>query len=246
MSSKLTELTESSPSVPPPSALCGSAILTTRRLKFLVLLVLNVWPREKIAFRNSTHNLKSVTSVLLGRSHVVILGQRLPTSEGTFELKRMGHLGRSSQFQRAQLPILLQDILIRDVERWTNVGVSIPVGGRPIYCSSAVPISRINTEGVVKIIRRFADSPADPDAEGSDELDGEEVKVVNNLVGHQSSTSPSQPPAKRFQSHLIHSTLRNFEPNLASIPTSLPHYSPSSSPTRPSINPAVRPSPIQQ
>ncbi|MBW0576099.1 hypothetical protein O181_115814 [Austropuccinia psidii MF-1] len=60
----------------------------------------------------------------------------------------------------------------RDVARWTNVGGPIPVGGRSIYSSSEVPISRINTEGVLKRIRRIADSPAVPDAEGSDDLDG--------------------------------------------------------------------------
>ncbi|MBW0481269.1 hypothetical protein O181_020984 [Austropuccinia psidii MF-1] len=59
-------------------------------------------------------------------------------------------------------------------------------------------------------------------------------------------TSPSQPPAKRFQRHLIPSTPINFQPTLASIPTSLPHFSPSSSHTRPATNSAVRPSPIQQ
>ncbi|MBW0481913.1 hypothetical protein O181_021628 [Austropuccinia psidii MF-1] len=134
----------------------------------------------------------------------------------------------------------------RDVVRWTNVGGSIPVGGRPIYSSSVVPISKIKTEGVVKRIRRISYSPPEPDAEGSDELDGEEVEVVNNLVGHHSRTSPSQPPAKKFQSRLITSTPRNFKPALATIPTSLPHSSPSSPHTRPSINPAVRPSPIQQ
>ncbi|MBW0568255.1 hypothetical protein O181_107970, partial [Austropuccinia psidii MF-1] len=134
----------------------------------------------------------------------------------------------------------------RDVARWTNVGGSIPGGGRPIYSSSAVPISRINTEGSVKRIRRIADYPPDLDALGSDELEGEEVEVVNNPVGHQSSTSPSQPPSKRFQSHLIPSTPRNFQPTLATIPTSLPPASPSSSHTRPAIIPAVTPSPIQQ
>ncbi|MBW0508036.1 hypothetical protein O181_047751 [Austropuccinia psidii MF-1] len=129
----------------------------------------------------------------------------------------------------------------RDVARWTNVGGAIQVGGRPIYYSSAVPISRINTEGALKRIRRISNSPPDPDAEGCDELDGEEVEVVNNPVGHQSSTSPSQPPSKRFQSYLIPSTPRNFQPTLPTIPTS-----PSSSHTRPSMNPAVRPSPIQK
>ncbi|MBW0553101.1 hypothetical protein O181_092816 [Austropuccinia psidii MF-1] len=63
----------------------------------------------------------------------------------------------------------------REVARWTNVGGSIPIGGRPIYSSSEVPISRINTERVVKQIRQIANFPPDPDAEGSDELDGEGV-----------------------------------------------------------------------
>ncbi|MBW0497933.1 hypothetical protein O181_037648 [Austropuccinia psidii MF-1] len=129
----------------------------------------------------------------------------------------------------------------RDVARWTNVGGSIPVGGRPIYSSSAVQISRIHTEGVVKRISTIANSPPDPDAEVSDELDGEEVEVVNNLDGHQSSTSHAQHPDERFQICLVPSTPRNFQPTLAYIPNS-----PSSSYTRPAINPAVRPSPIQQ
>ncbi|MBW0535914.1 hypothetical protein O181_075629 [Austropuccinia psidii MF-1] len=73
----------------------------------------------------------------------------------------------------------------RDVARWTNVGGPIPVGGRPIYSSSELPISRINTDSVMKRIRRIAYSPPDPDAEGSDELDGAEVEVVPHLVGHQ-------------------------------------------------------------
>ncbi|MBW0461799.1 hypothetical protein O181_001514 [Austropuccinia psidii MF-1] len=79
----------------------------------------------------------------------------------------------------------------REVARWINVVGPIPIGGRPIYSSSEVPISRINTEGVVKRIRQISNSPLTPDAEGSDEL-------VLNSSGHQCSTSPSQPPFKRF------------------------------------------------
>ncbi|MBW0554242.1 hypothetical protein O181_093957 [Austropuccinia psidii MF-1] len=82
------------------------------------------------------------------------------------------------------------------------------------------------------------------DAEGSDELDGEEAEVVPHLVGHQSSSSSSQPLANRFQSHVIPSTPRNFQPTLATVPTSLPPTSPSSSHARPALAQAVRPSPI--
>ncbi|MBW0461226.1 hypothetical protein O181_000941 [Austropuccinia psidii MF-1] len=107
-----------------------------------------------------------------------------------------------------------------------------------------VPTSRINTQGVVKRIRQIADSPPDPDAEGSDKLDGEEVEVVHNSIGHQFSTLSSHPPAKRFQSHIIPSTPRTFQPTLATIPTSLPPASPSSSTARPALIPEVRPSPV--
>ncbi|MBW0555518.1 hypothetical protein O181_095233 [Austropuccinia psidii MF-1] len=134
----------------------------------------------------------------------------------------------------------------RDVARWTHVGGPIPVGGRPIYSSSEVPISRINTEGVVKRIRRISDSSTDPDAEGSDELDGEEVVVVPHPVGHSSSNSSAQPLANRFQNQVIPSTPRTFQPVLSSIPTTIPPSSPSTSHARPALNPAVRPSPSQK
>ncbi|MBW0473961.1 hypothetical protein O181_013676 [Austropuccinia psidii MF-1] len=141
-----------------------------------------------------------------------------------------------------------QEVLVeqRDVAKWTNVGGPIPVGGRPIYSSSEVSISRINTEGIVKRIRQIANYPPDPNAEGSDERDREEVEVVPNSADHPCNTSPSQPPAKRFQSQVIPSTPRTFQPTLATIPTSIPPSSPHSSHTRPALNPAVRPSPIQQ
>ncbi|MBW0579725.1 hypothetical protein O181_119440, partial [Austropuccinia psidii MF-1] len=111
---------------------------------------------------------------------------------------------------------------------------------------SQFPISRINTERVVKRIGRISDSPTDPDAEGSDELDGEEVVVVPHSVGHPSRNSSSQPLANRFQSQVIPSTPRTFQPMLASIPTTIPPSSPSTSHSRPALNPAVRPSPSQQ
>ncbi|MBW0491352.1 hypothetical protein O181_031067 [Austropuccinia psidii MF-1] len=156
-------------------------------------------------------------------------GKKLPVSEAPTHDGTSGYSDLTGSRQR-------------DVARWTNVGGPIPVGGRPIYSSSEVPISRINTEGIVKQIRQISNSPPDLDAEGSDELDGKEAEVVPNSSGHPSNTSPSQPPAKRFQSHIIPSTLRAFQPTLATIPPA----SPNSSHTRPALNKAVRPSPIQQ
>ncbi|MBW0464625.1 hypothetical protein O181_004340 [Austropuccinia psidii MF-1] len=158
--------------------------------------------------------------------------------------KKDGPFGNKFPFSEGATPDATSgysDFEKRDVARWNNVGGSIPVGGRSIYSSSAVPISRINAEGSVKKIRRIAYSPPDPDAEGS-----EEVEVINNPVGHQSSTSPSQPPAKIFQSLLIPSTPRNFQPTLSTIPTFLLPASPSSSHTRSAMVPAVRLFPIQQ
>ncbi|MBW0593525.1 hypothetical protein O181_133240 [Austropuccinia psidii MF-1] len=73
---------------------------------------------------------------------------------------------------------------LQGVERWNNTGEPIPVSGMAIYSSSDVPISRINEQGVVKWIRVISDSPTCPDAEGSDELDGEEVQLVNPTIGH--------------------------------------------------------------
>ncbi|MBW0475361.1 hypothetical protein O181_015076 [Austropuccinia psidii MF-1] len=163
MSSKLTELTESSPSV-----LCGSGILS--------------------------------------------------------QLASSGHLDPSQTYDGYKAVEVLDPACTK-------------FGGKPIYSSSEVPISNINTEGVVKRIRYIASSPPDPDSEGSDQLDGEEVEVVHNSIGHEFSTSPSHPPAKIFQSHIIPTAPRAFQPTCSPD-------SPSSSTTRTALIPAVRPSPI--
>ncbi|MBW0463802.1 hypothetical protein O181_003517 [Austropuccinia psidii MF-1] len=131
--------------------------------------------------------------------------------------------------------MVLQDILTREVARWTNFGGPIPVGGRPIYSSSEVHISQINTEGVVKRIRQIDNYPPNPDAEGSDELDCEEVEVVLNSAGHHYSTSPSQPAAKIFQSQLVPSTPRNFQLVLSTITSTIPTHSSS-----PALIPTMR------
>ncbi|MBW0572246.1 hypothetical protein O181_111961 [Austropuccinia psidii MF-1] len=131
---------------------------------------------------------------------------------------------------------------------WSPPGPNFAGYPGPIYSSSEVPVSRTNTDGVVKVvkkIRRIADSPSDPDAEGSDELDGEEVEVVPHSVGHPSRNSSAQPLANRLQSQIIPSTPRTFQAILASIPTTIPPPSSTTSHSRPAFNPAVRPSPVQ-
>ncbi|MBW0577446.1 hypothetical protein O181_117161 [Austropuccinia psidii MF-1] len=196
-------------------------MMGTEQLKFLILPVLNVWPRVRIVFNITILNLQTAIIASLERNHVVIPGCCLLTSGVTCSRQRV-------------------------VARWTNVGGPIPAGGRPIYSSSEVPISRINTKGVVKRIRRIGDSLTDPDAEGSDELDGEEAVVVPHSVGHPSRNSSAQPLANRLQRQVIPSTPRTFQPGLAFIPTTIPPSSPSTSHSRTAMNPAVRPSPSQQ
>ncbi|MBW0550834.1 hypothetical protein O181_090549 [Austropuccinia psidii MF-1] len=237
LSSKLTELTESSPSAPPPSVLCGCGVFSQL---------------SSPSMASSGHSDPSLTYD--GFRAVEVLDPACTeclAKGGTYGAGKMGLMGRNSPFLRNLLLMQPQDFLNRDVARWTNVGGPIPIGGRPIHYSSEIPISRTNTDGVVKVVkklRRIVDSPTDPDAEGSDELDGEEVEVVPHSVGHPSSNSSSQPLANtRFQSQIIPSTPRTFQPMLASIPTTLPPPSPTTShTTRPALNPAVRPSPVQQ
>ncbi|MBW0548190.1 hypothetical protein O181_087905 [Austropuccinia psidii MF-1] len=109
---------------------------------------------------------------------------------------------------------------------------------------SALPPSVPCGSGVSS--RLSSTSMASSDAEGSDELDGEEVEVVPHLVGHPSRNSSSQSLANRFQIQVIPSSPRTFQPALASIPTKIPPSSPSTSYARPALNPVVRPSPSQQ
>ncbi|MBW0474697.1 hypothetical protein O181_014412 [Austropuccinia psidii MF-1] len=101
-------------------------------------------------------------------------------------------------------------------------------------------------QGVVKRLRRISDSPTNPNAEGSDDMDGEEAEVVHPSIGHQSRASPSQPSSKRFKSQILLSTPRNLQPVLSTIPSSVPPPSPNLSTSRPSLASPLRPSPIPQ
>ncbi|MBW0461153.1 hypothetical protein O181_000868 [Austropuccinia psidii MF-1] len=95
-------------------------------------------------------------------------------------------------------------------------------------------------------IRKIADSPTNPDAEGRDELDREEAEVIHPLVDHSSSSSPIQPPAKKLYSNLIPNTPRNFQPVLPLLPSSIPPPSPKPSTSRPFLTSPMKSSPIQQ
>ncbi|MBW0552423.1 hypothetical protein O181_092138 [Austropuccinia psidii MF-1] len=157
MSSKLTELTESSPSALPPSVLCGSGI-------FSRLSSPSMASSQNFDPSQTYHGYKARSCCHTG----------VPTSNVRRYLcsRKDGPFGKEFLVSEAPTPDGTSGFSNwtgsrqGDVERWTNVGGSIPVGGRPIYSISEVPISRINTEGVVKRIRRIADSPTDPNAEG--------------------------------------------------------------------------------
>ncbi|MBW0568041.1 hypothetical protein O181_107756 [Austropuccinia psidii MF-1] len=110
-------------------------------------------------------------------------------------------------------------------------------GPSQLVVGQFIPFQNSPSQGVVKRIIQIANTPPDRDAEGSDDLDGEEVEVGLNYSGHNFSTSPSQPAAKIFQSQLVPIPPRNFQPVLPIIP----HHSPSRS-----LVPTIRPSPITQ
>ncbi|MBW0582316.1 hypothetical protein O181_122031 [Austropuccinia psidii MF-1] len=72
------------------------------------------------------------------------------------------------------------------------------------------------------------------------------ISSINNEGVVKQIYSPSHPPAKRIQSHIIHNTPRNLQPTLATIAISIPPASPNPSHTSPALNQEVRPSPIPQ
>ncbi|MBW0559339.1 hypothetical protein O181_099054 [Austropuccinia psidii MF-1] len=270
MSSKLTELTESSPYSPPPSVLCGSGVFSQlsspsmassgqfypsqtydgyREVEVLYPACSECLAKGKDCFQHYNPRSSKCHFSFIEKKPCCCTGVPSSNVRRHSGVERMGLLGKNSQSLRNLLLMELQDFLNRDVGRWTSVGGPIPVGGRAIYSSSEVPISRTNTEAVVKVvkrIRRIDNSPTDPDAAGSDELDGEEVQVVPHSVGHPSRNSSTQLLANRFQSQVIPSTPRTFQPILVSIPTTIPPPSPSTSHATPTLNPEVRSSPVQQ
>ncbi|MBW0509399.1 hypothetical protein O181_049114 [Austropuccinia psidii MF-1] len=246
MSSKLTALTESSLSAPPPSVLHGSGIIS--RFSSPSMASSGYFDPTKIydGYKAVKFLDTSSTKCLAkGKEFFEYYNPRSSKCHYCFIGKKRCHQ-TGKQASNIRRYLWMTGSRQRDVTRWTNVGGPIPVGGRPIYSCSEVPISRINTEGIVKRIILIANAPPDPNAEVSDELDGAEVEVIPHSSGHPSNGSPSQPPAKRFQSKVIPSTTRSFQPTLATIPTSIPPASPHYSHTRLSLNTEVRPSPIQQ
>ncbi|MBW0472673.1 hypothetical protein O181_012388 [Austropuccinia psidii MF-1] len=271
MSSKLTEITESSPSVPPASVLCGFDIFSQLGSPWLLASSGHFDPSQiydgykavnpintacteclkngQQCFQNYNPRSSKCHHCFVGKKPCQFPGIPLSNVRQYLWSKKEWKFGRESPVSEA----LTSDgtsghsnCKQRDVARWTNVGGPIPSGGSPTYSSSEFPISRIKIQGVGKKISRISGSHTHSDDEGSDKLAGEEVEVVNSSIDHHSSTSPSQPSSKGFQSQVIPSTPRNFHPILSTIPSSIPPPSPNASTARPCLASPKRPLPIPQ
>ncbi|MBW0543724.1 hypothetical protein O181_083439 [Austropuccinia psidii MF-1] len=169
MSSNLTELTESSLSAPPPSVLHGSGILSQFSLPSMASSV-HFYPTQIYDGYKAVEVLEPACTEFLakGKDFFEHYNPRSSKFHYCFIGKKpCCHTGKQASNVRRYL--WMTGSRQMDVARWTNVEGPIPVGGRPIYSSSEVPIYRINTKGIVKRIRQIANSPPDPDAEGSDE-----------------------------------------------------------------------------
>ncbi|MBW0493352.1 hypothetical protein O181_033067 [Austropuccinia psidii MF-1] len=105
-------------------------------------------------------------------------------------------------------------------------------GPFPLVRDKFIPVQSSSFQGSIPIV--------------CDEFDGEAFEVVDPSIGHQSSTSPSQPPFKRSQSEIIPSTPRNFQQVLSRITSSIPSPSPNPSTARLSPTSPLRKSPIPQ
>ncbi|MBW0551689.1 hypothetical protein O181_091404 [Austropuccinia psidii MF-1] len=183
MSSKLTELTYSSPYAPPPSVLCGSGLISWlassghfdpgqnydgyKAVEVLDLAFTECLAKGNNFFHNFIPKSSKFHSFFVGKKPSCHPGSEVSNVRRYFWSKKDGPFEKEFPVSEGPTPDVTGSRQ-RDVERWTNVGGAIPVGGRPIYLSSAVPISRINTEGVVKRLRRNANSTPNPDSEGSD------------------------------------------------------------------------------
>ncbi|MBW0552042.1 hypothetical protein O181_091757 [Austropuccinia psidii MF-1] len=180
MSSKLTELTEYSPSVPSPSVLHGSGILSQfyspsmassghfdptstydgyKAVEVLDPACTECLAKGKHSFEHYNPRSSKCHCCFIGKKPCGRTGKQASNVRRYLWSKKDGPFGKELPVYEA--PTLdgtsgysaLTGSRQRDVTRWTNAGRPIPVGGRPIYSSSEVPISRINTEGIVNRIR---------------------------------------------------------------------------------------------
>ncbi|MBW0546684.1 hypothetical protein O181_086399 [Austropuccinia psidii MF-1] len=142
-------------------------MMVKKNLRFLILLLLSVWLKGKIVFNTTIQGLQSAICFLVGKKPCRCTGPLASDVREYLWSKKDGPFGKEFSVFEAPTPdgtagySNLTGSRQRDVARLTNAG-------GPIDSSSEVPISRINTEDVVKRIRQISPSPPDPDDEGSD------------------------------------------------------------------------------
>ncbi|MBW0497042.1 hypothetical protein O181_036757 [Austropuccinia psidii MF-1] len=136
--------------------------------------------KEKVCFQHFNTRSSKFHFCLVGKEPCIFPGVPVPKVRRYLWRKKDVPFGREFPVSQAPTP----DGTSMYSSWWTKTGGPIPVGGMPIYSSAEVPIPRIKKQGVVKQIRRIANSPTDPDSEGINELDGEELQIVNPSVGH--------------------------------------------------------------
>ncbi|MBW0503556.1 hypothetical protein O181_043271 [Austropuccinia psidii MF-1] len=217
MNSKLAELTKSSPSAPPPSVLCGSGVLS--QLASLSMASSGHFdPCQAYDSYNTVEILDPACTECLAKG------------KDCFEHYDSGS-SKCHYCYIEKKPCRQTGRQVSNVRRYLWSKKDGPFG-------KEFPVSEAPTPDAISGYSTYA--------EGSDELDGEEVEAVPHSSGHPVSSSPAHPPAKRLLSHIIHNTPRNFHPTLSTSPTSIPPASPNPSHTRPASIQAVRPSPIPQ
>ncbi|MBW0511384.1 hypothetical protein O181_051099 [Austropuccinia psidii MF-1] len=222
MSSKITELTESSPSVLLPSVLCGSGIISWLHSPWSMASSGNFDPSQTYDGYKAVEGLDPDCTECLMKGRQCFQHYNPCSSKRYLWSKKDGSFGKEFPVTEAPTPDGTSGYC-KFRGRWLD---------GPMLEGQFIPVQRFESQGLT--------------TKGCDEPDGEEVEVVLNSVGHQSSTSPSQHVSKIFQSQVIPSTPRSFQPVLYTIPSSIPPPSPNPSTARPSLVSQVRPSPITQ
>ncbi|MBW0472657.1 hypothetical protein O181_012372 [Austropuccinia psidii MF-1] len=169
MSSKLTELTESSLSAPPPSVLHHSGILSQfsspsmassghfdptqtcngyKAVEVLDPACTECLTKGKDCFEHYNARSSKCHYCFIGKKPCCHTGKQASNIKRYLWSKKDGRFGKELPVSEA--PTLdgtlgysaLTGSRQRDVARWANVGGPIPVGGRPIYSGSEVQCSK--------------------------------------------------------------------------------------------------------
>ncbi|MBW0581136.1 hypothetical protein O181_120851 [Austropuccinia psidii MF-1] len=215
MSSKPTALTDSSSSLPPPYVLCGSGIFGQLVSPWFMASSGNFDPHQ------TCYGYKVVELLDLPCLECLMKGEKFFQNFNP----------RSSKCHYCfvgEKPCWHPGVLLFTIERYIWRKKDGPFG-------KEFPVSEDPTPDVTGFRKREPERWTNVEgpiptcyAEWRDKSDGEEDQVIDTLVGHYSSSSPTQPPSKKFHSQLILRTVRSFQPVLSSVPSSVTPHSPKS------------------